>query len=84
MQKISELTGSKQASKQVEFLPSDRYFSFFWVVISVTYIVLFVLGKCLLDSYELFFKYTEFLALQLLCITVRIPDGMFLFPLASN
>ena len=43
----------------------------------------FRLGQ-MLDSYGLFFKYTEFLALQLLYITVRIPDGMFLFPLAGN
>ena len=28
----------------------NRYFSTFWLVISVNYVVLFFLGKCLLDS----------------------------------
>ena len=28
--------------------------SYFWVVISVMYVVLFILGKCLLDSDQLF------------------------------
>ena len=45
-----------QAGKQASgFLFSDRYFSFFWVVISTIYVVLFILGKSLLDSYQLFF-----------------------------
>ena len=29
---------------------SDRYFSGFWLVISAKYVVLFILGKCLLDE----------------------------------
>ena len=50
-----------EASRQAShgFLPSDRYFSFFLVVISVMYIVFFILGRFLSDSYQLFFIFTE-------------------------
>ena len=51
----------EQASKQVDpsFLPSDRYFSAFWVVISAKCVVLFFLGKFLLYSYKLLLIFTE-------------------------
>ena len=41
------------------FILSDRYFSFFWVVISMVYVVLSILGKCLLDSYQIFLVFAE-------------------------
>ena len=55
------LVDMRQAGKQASsgFLPSDRYFSFFWVVISVMYVVFFILGRFLSDSYQLFFIFTE-------------------------
>ena len=72
--------GGEQASKQKNFSPYDEYLSFFWVIISMMYVVLFILDKCLLDSYQLFFIFTEvWLAQQPLCITVRPSDGMFLW-----
>ena len=57
---LSWREASRQAGKQASgFLSSDRYFSFFWVVISTIYVVLFILGKCFLDSYQLFLIFTE-------------------------
>ena len=54
------LVDMKQAGKQASgFSPLDRYFSFFWVVISVMYVALFILGKCLLYSYQLLFIFIE-------------------------
>ena len=52
---------SEQASKQVDpsFLPSHSYFSAIWVVISASYVLLFILGKWLLDSYQLVLIFTE-------------------------
>ena len=49
------------AEQASEFLTSDRYFSFLWVVILATYVVLFILGDCLLDSYQLILIFTEVL-----------------------
>ena len=51
----------EQVGKQVDpsFFPPGRYFSSFSVVISAKYVVLFILGKCLLDSYELLLSTTE-------------------------
>ena len=76
----------EQASKQVDssFIPSDRYFSAFWVVISAIYVVLFILGKCLLDFYQLYtFNFYWSLAQQFSCITtVKLLDDMFLVPWA--
>ena len=50
--KISQLTRGEEARRRggrqaSGFLPSDRYFPFFWLVISTMYVVLFILGKCL-------------------------------------
>ena len=57
---LSGHEANKQAGKQASgFLPSDRYSSFFRVVISMMYVVLFILGKCLLDSYQLFLIFAE-------------------------
>ena len=73
----------KQAGKQARgFLPSDRYFSFFWIIILTMFVVPFILGKCLLNSYQLFLIFTE-VWLYNFCIS-RISDSIFLFPLASD
>ena len=49
------------AEQASEFLTSDRYFSCLWVVILATYVVLFILGDCLLDSYQLILIFIEVL-----------------------
>ena len=50
---ISLHEASRRAAEQTSgFLPSDRYFSFFWVVISVMYVGLFIVGKFLLFVYH--------------------------------
>ena len=79
---------STQAIKQVDFplpLPTlppppprphpDKHFSFFWVVISAMYLVLFTLGQMFIDFYQLFFYFYWRLSLS---------DDMFLFPLAKD
>ena len=71
----------KQAGKQASgFPPSDRYFSFFWVVISMIYVVLFILGKYLLASYQLFLIFTEIWLYNFCVSRLRLSDGMFLSP----
>ena len=69
---LSWQVASRRAGKQASgFHPSDRYFSFFWVVISTMHVVLFILGKCLLDSNQLYIFYIyRSLARQLSWITV--------------
>ena len=54
-------TRSQRASRLARsgFFSSDRYFSFFWVVISTMYVLLFILGKCLLDFHLLFLIFTK-------------------------
>ena len=56
-----KIEASRQASKQVNFSheADTRYFSYFWAVISAMYVVLFILGKCLLYSYQLLLIFTE-------------------------
>ena len=56
-QKISYKV-SRRASKWI-FPPPERYFSFFWVVNSMIYVV-FILGKCSLDSYQSFLYLLKF------------------------
>ena len=58
-------------------LPWDRYFSFFWVVISTMYII-FHLGKMLIRFLSIICYLYCSLALQLSCISLRLSDGMFL------
>ena len=56
-----KIEASRQASKQVNFSheADTRYFSYFWAVISAMHVVLFILGKCLLYSYQLLLIFTE-------------------------
>ena len=52
----------EQVSKQVDFSSqTDTFHSFGYIVTSITYVVLvlFILGKCLLDSYQLFLIYID-------------------------
>ena len=49
---------SRRASKWTLVSPSLRYFSSFWLVISLKYCT-FNLGKCLLDSHQLLLIFTE-------------------------
>ena len=64
-QKISLLVSDEQASRQASpqpgvFLSQNfRYFPSFQVVTLVKYTVLFVLGKCLMDSEEVILIFTE-------------------------
>ena len=44
----------------------------------------FHLGQMFIRFLSIIFDFYWSLALQLLCIMVRLSDGMFLFPLASN
>ena len=58
-------THGKQASRQASTWPgvflseNFRYFPVFKVVILVKYTVLFVLGKCLMDSEQVILIFTE-------------------------
>ena len=74
---------SRWAHEQVsEFLPSD--FLFFQLVISAMYVIFFVFGQIFIRFLSIIFYFYWSLTLQLLCIGVRLSDGMFVFPLASN
>ena len=63
--KVSLSVSGKQASRQASARPgvfpcqNFRYFPSFYVVILVKYTVLFVLGKCLMDSEQVILIFTE-------------------------
>ena len=65
MQKISLSVSGKQASSQASAWPGVflsqkfKYFLAFLVVILVKYNVLFILGKCLMDSEQVILIFTE-------------------------
>ena len=65
MRKISLSVSGEQASWQASTRPGVflsqnlRYFPVFYVVILVKYAVLFVLGKCLMDSEQVILIFTE-------------------------
>ena len=62
---ISLSVSGEQVSRQASAQPAVfryqkfRYFSAFWVVILVKYTVLFILGKCLMNSEQVILIFTE-------------------------
>ena len=77
----------EQASKQVDssFPLSDKYFSAFWLVLySRKICCTFHLEKLYIRFLTIAFDFYWSLALQLSCITVRLSDSIFLFPLPSD